>query len=76
MAETLKSLNEIAREMNAAFVKAGKPDWRREFNTRLWACNRDSALKVIEEYRGRLGDVAKAFYWRDGERRLVSSQRS
>ncbi len=29
---------------------AGRASLRREFNLRLWACNRERALAVIDEY--------------------------
>ncbi len=54
MDESLESLAQVAREINTALVRVGRADWRREFNVRLWACNRDRAIALIEEYRARL----------------------
>ncbi len=57
MAEQLQSLNELARQINAALVKVGRASLRREFNARLWACNRERAMAVIDEYREILADM-------------------
>jgi hypothetical protein len=54
MAENLDSLAQLAREINAALVKVGRADWRREFNVRLWSCNRDRAFALTAEYRAKL----------------------
>ena len=57
MAEQSKTLNELAGEINVALVKVGRASWRREFNSRLWACNRDRAFLLINEYRRVLTDI-------------------
>jgi hypothetical protein len=54
MDESLESLAQIGREINAAMVRVGRADWRREFNVRLWSCNRDRALALTAEYRAKL----------------------
>jgi hypothetical protein len=54
MAESLESLAQLAREINAALVRVGRADWRREFNVRLWSCNRDRAVALTAEYRAKL----------------------
>jgi hypothetical protein len=54
MDEGLESLTQLAREINNALVKVGKADWRREFNVKLWSCNRDRALALAAEYRAKL----------------------
>jgi hypothetical protein len=54
MDESLESLAQLAREINTALVKVGRADWRREFNVRFWACNRDRAVALGAEYRARL----------------------
>jgi hypothetical protein len=54
MAESLESLAQHAREINAALVRVGRADWRREFNVRLWSCNRDRAVALTAEYRAKL----------------------
>ena len=51
MAEQLQTLSDLAREINTTLVKVGRANWRREFNSRLWACNRERALALIAEYR-------------------------
>jgi hypothetical protein len=54
MVETAQSLSELARDMNMALVRVGRASWRREFNARLWACNRDKAFELIGEYRKKI----------------------
>ncbi len=76
MAETPMSVNELAREINLALARVGKPDWRREFNTKLWSCSRDRALEVIAEYRYRLMGLMVAQGWDESSTRLVSAARS
>jgi hypothetical protein len=76
MAENLQSLSELAREMNAALVRAGRASWRREFNARLWACNRDRALALIAEYRQRLTSLVEARGWDETSEQLFSPLRS
>jgi hypothetical protein len=51
MAEQLQTLSDLAKEINYTLVKVGRASWRREFNSRLWACNRERALALIAEYR-------------------------
>ena len=51
MVEQLQSLTELAHQINLALVKAGCAGLRREFNEKLWACNRERALALIVEYR-------------------------
>lgn len=58
VSEDLRSLRDLAHEMNAAMVKAGRASWRRQFNAKLWACNRDRALALIAEYRERLASLS------------------
>jgi len=76
MAENLQSINELAREINAALVRVGRANWRREFNARLWACNRDRALALIAEYRQRLTALVGARGWEETSEQLFSPLRS
>ncbi len=76
MVENLQSLNELAREINAALVRVGRAGWRREFNARLWACNRDKGLALIAEYRQRLIDLVGARGWEETTQQLFSPLRS
>jgi len=46
-----QSLFDLACEMKRTLVKAGRPNWRREFNARPWPCNRERALDLVPEYR-------------------------
>ena len=57
MAEKSKTLSELASEINVTLVKVGRASWRREFNSKLWACNRDRAFSLINEYRRVLADM-------------------
>ncbi len=57
MTEKSENLSELAGEINATLVKVGHAEWRREFNSRLWACNRDHAFSLITEYRRILEDI-------------------
>jgi hypothetical protein len=70
MAETIESLTELAREINVALVRLGKSNWRREFNTRLWSCNRDKAIALINEYHDRLVRQARSVGWDETEQQL------
>ena len=76
MDENLQSLSELASEINAAMVRVGKPGWRREFNARLWSCNRDRALALIAEYRQRLTAIVGASEWDEASQQLFSPLRS
>jgi hypothetical protein len=57
MVEKSKTLSELAGEINVTLVKIGRASWRREFNSKLWACNRDRAFSLIREYRRVLADI-------------------
>jgi hypothetical protein len=70
MAEN-RSLFELASEMNRTLVKAGRPNWRREFNARLWSCSRDRALDLMAEYRQRVLAIIGPHNWDEVSRRLL-----
>jgi hypothetical protein len=70
MAEKIESLTELAQEINVALVRLGKSNWRRDFNTRLWSCNRDKAIALINEYHDRLVYLARSIGWDDTEQQL------
>jgi hypothetical protein len=71
-----QSLFELACEMNRALVKAGRPNWRREFNARLWSCNRDRALDLIAEYRQKVLVLIGPRNWDEASRQLLIFTRS
>jgi hypothetical protein len=73
MAETL---TDLARDINGALVRLGKSNWRREFNARLWSCNRDKALDLINEYHDRLVRLARSRGWDETDRELFTPLRS
>ncbi len=75
MAENLQSISELAREINAALVRVGRAGWRREFNARLWSCNRAKALALIAEYRQRLTALVGASGWDETAQQLFSPLR-
>ena len=60
IAQETPSLRELAEEVNLALVRMGHANWRREFNARLWACSRDRAIALINEYRHRLVELSGA----------------
>ncbi len=70
------SLSELSGDINKALVRMGKSSWRREFNTRLWSCNRENALKIIREYHDRLVRLARTNGWDEADLHLSSSLRS
>lgn len=70
MAAKDESLTDLAREVNTALVKLGKANWRREFNEKLWACNRSAALALIAQYRAMLARLAEAAGWEDFQQTL------
>jgi hypothetical protein len=70
MAEQIESLTELSREINVALVRLGKSSWRREFNTKLWSCNQDKALALINEYHDRLVRLARSIGWDEAEQQL------
>ena len=76
MTDNVESLNELAREINAGLVRLGRANWRREFNAKLWACNRDKALALIGEYRDKLIRLAGAAGWDEIEQLLFSPLQS
>jgi hypothetical protein len=70
MAEEVESLTELAREINVALVRLGKSSWRRDFNTKLWSCNRDRAIALINEYHNQLVRLARTLGWDENEQQL------
>jgi hypothetical protein len=76
MAEKSETLTELACDINGALVKLGKADWRREFNARLWSCNRDKAIALINEYHDSLVRLALSSGWKKSEQELFSPLRS
>ena len=76
MAENMQSLSELACEINAALVRVGRAGWRREFNARLWACNRDRAFALIVEYREKLTALVGSQGWDETSQQLFSPLRS
>ena len=57
MVEQPQTLSDLAKEINVTLVKVGCANLRREFNSKLWACNRDRAFRLITEYRRALADL-------------------
>ena len=76
MAEKIESIVELALEINNALVRLGRSNWRREFNTKLWSCNRDKALSLIDEYHDRLVRLARSTGWGEAEQQLFSPLKS
>ena len=76
MVENVQSLNELAREINAALVRVGRAGWRREFNAKLWACNYDRAFALIVEYREKLTALVGSQGWDEASQQLFSPLRS
>ena len=76
MGDNAESLTDLAREINAALVRLGKANWRREFNARLWACNSDRAIALINEYHERLVRLADTAGWDETIQYLFSPLRS